>query len=293
MKRFSSLLAIAFSALVLNATETAYLRITLNALTNPARSTSEIRLFEDTDFSDAFDKGYDATCYETQITSYSTVFYALLGNQHLSSTATSDLNNLPLIFKANRVDTIYTMTFSNAEGRTLRLYDVVTDSLIPIVQSESYVFTIPDEQINTTVSGRFRITDSIPPCHAVVTQKVDSVLAGKTYLFHCRRLTVPDTYTDTLVNAAGCDSIVRLVLSTYSLPEPPASYRLCYTAGNFIIDNPDAAATAYILDSIGAPLSNHAVSAASQTSFTPTGLTTGNLYQVVGLHADTLFFRAR
>ena len=119
----------------------------------------------------------------------------------------------------------------------------------------------------------------------VVTGDEISIVDGGSYSFD-----INTTLHSDYVAGTNYEVINRFYVTSAYVP---TEYKLCYTAGNFIIDNPDAAGTAYILDSIGNELSTYPVSAARQTSFTPAGLTTGNLYQVVGLHADTLFFRAR
>lgn len=276
------------------ATKTAYVRVTIAGNTYPSVFHT-MYIYEDDARTSGYDNGYDASLLKMFNNAYSVFIYGLIGSDEYETLATNNVIGQYLGFITNNYDTNYTLSFSNFSGHRMYLKDLLTGDTITISESTSpYAFSVASNLVGRkAINNRFVFVEKANACEPVFTNKMDSVLEGKTYLFGCQLLTEAGPYVDTLVNAAGCDSIVRLVLSTYSLPEPPASYRLCYTAGNFIIDNPDAAATAYILDSIGTELSSHTVRAAAQTTFTPAGLTTGNLYQVVGLHADTLFFRAR
>ena len=104
----------------------------------------------------------------------------------------------------------------------------------------------------------------------------------------------PATYTFTV------DATVKgqqRILNRFEIIDPaeiPTVYSLCYSYGSLIVNNPAAAGTAYVLDSAGINIEyTKEIPSQSTTSFYPTSLVSGRLYQLVGLQNDTVFFRAK
>lgn len=93
-------------------------------------------LFESPDLSDEFDNGWDATKFSEnkQFT-----LYCELGDKQLGTLATNDLSNKHITLDA-KVAGEFTLTFSNAKGDEIKLYDAVADSLIVLTSGESYKF---------------------------------------------------------------------------------------------------------------------------------------------------------
>ena len=151
-KLFSSLLAVTF-ALSSMAAETAYVRMKL-AGSNPTYSTSTIKLTENSDRTPAYESGYDSERMMEQSNDNSVLFYAYVGTQECANIATNNLDNLVLCFNTNNIDQNYTISFELVSGRDLTLYDKVTNTSTPIVQGQSYPFSVEAAQV-----GRVAIVD--------------------------------------------------------------------------------------------------------------------------------------
>ena len=151
-KLFSAFLA-ATVALSAMATETAYVRMKL-AGSNPTYSTSTIKLTENSDRTPAYESGYDSERMMEQSNDNSVLFYAYVGTQECANIATNNLDGLVLCFNTNNIDQNYTISFELVSGRDLTLYDRVTKTSTPIVQDESYPFSVEAAQV-----GRVAIAD--------------------------------------------------------------------------------------------------------------------------------------
>lgn len=160
-KLFSSLLAVTF-ALSGMAAETAYVRMKL-AGSNPTYSTSTIKLTENSDRTPAYESGYDSECMMEQSNDNSVLFYAYVGTQECANIATNNLDGLVLCFNTNNIDQNYTISFELVSGRDLTLYDRVTKTSTPIVQGESYPFSVTAAQVGrVAIADRFVINYEAP-----------------------------------------------------------------------------------------------------------------------------------
>jgi hypothetical protein len=61
-------------------------------------------------------------------------------------------------------------------------------------------------------------SDSVVSCSPTASSLGHSICHGDTFAFGTRHLTQGGTYTDTLTNAGGCDSIITLMLTVHPLP---------------------------------------------------------------------------
>ena len=98
---------------------------------------------------------------------------------------------------------------------------------------------------NLTVSGTYvAIVPSSGGCDSTITLNLQvrnpstaqvnaTACAGSVYHFNGRALTIPGTFLDTLINAAGCDSVVTLNLAYKPVYRTSETGRICGT-GNFV-----------------------------------------------------------
>jgi hypothetical protein len=82
----------------------------------------------------------------------------------------------------------------------------------------SYSVTVTDGN-NCSNTATFTVT----VLEHTSSQLSHSMCEGESYLFNGIDQVAAGTYTDTLVNANGCDSVITLVLTVNSLPQPTAS----------------------------------------------------------------------
>ena len=76
---------------------------------------------------------------------------------------------------------------------------------------------------NTRMGFRFVMDDDCKLMgNAQQSAIYDTICSGETYTWHGKQYSKPGTYTDTLANIYGCDSIVTLNLEI--LPDPPISF---------------------------------------------------------------------
>jgi len=76
-----------------------------------------------------------------------------------------------------------------------------------------YTVTVTDDA-NTTITSSITVTQPFP----LSSTFYQTICPGSTYFFNGQNLASPGTYRDTLTSQNGCDSIVRLILTQYSLP---------------------------------------------------------------------------
>lgn len=109
-----------------------------------------INLTENAEFTDAYDRGYDAAKFinENRIN-----LYATINGENLSDVVTNDLEGKTISLQT--IDEIaYTISFKNVEGNEYAVRDNVTGAVIAIEEGMTYEFAA---QPNSTVEGRFEI----------------------------------------------------------------------------------------------------------------------------------------
>jgi gliding motility-associated-like protein len=83
---------------------------------------------------------------------------------------------------------------------------------------------------NGCISDTASITILQSPCCPLSSSQAISICSGNSYFFHGANLTQSGVYYDTLQNAQGCDSIVKLTLSV--LPPPVGNLNVSVCVGN-------------------------------------------------------------
>ena len=161
-KMFFSVIALAFGVMAM-ATETAYVKVTLNGNTG---GSAVLRMAEDDARTPAYESGYDVESMMSLSNSYSVLLYGLVGTHNCEEVATNLLDGLQIGFTTNNVDADYTLTFSNFSGRELKLYDAVLDSVITInASTPAYAFTATAGQV--AVTDRFSIGEPAPVAYEI------------------------------------------------------------------------------------------------------------------------------
>ena len=149
-KMFISVIALAMSVMAM-ATETAYVQIKLTGATGGA---SSVYLTEDDAYTNAYEAGADVEQMMSQSNSKSVLMYGFVGATPCSDVVAANLDGLVLGFATNQVDDHYTLKFIDFEGRTLKLYDLVTNTETVITDGGTYDFTVEAAQV-----GRHQIND--------------------------------------------------------------------------------------------------------------------------------------
>lgn len=161
-KMFFSVIALAFGVMAM-ATETAYVKVTLNGNTG---GSAVLRMAEDDARTPAYESGYDVESMMSLSNSYSVLLYGLVGTHNCEEVATNLLDGLQIGFTTNNVDANYTLTFSNFSGRELKLYDAVLDSVITInASTPAYAFTATAGRV--AVTDRFSIGEPAPVAYEI------------------------------------------------------------------------------------------------------------------------------
>lgn len=154
-----STIAILASVSLMALTPTAVAIITMTG--NTSGDFDKLTLAESTTdgFTTGYDNGYDSYQPDANIPG----IYAISGTNRFSTCMTNDLDNQE-IGVITGTDTEYTLTFASVSGRTLKIYDKVTDVETEISNTGSYVFTAV---ANTRIDNRFVInfTPVTEICH--------------------------------------------------------------------------------------------------------------------------------
>ncbi len=123
-----------------------FLRITVSA----DDQMDDVSFSEQEKFSEAYDKGYDASKYMNRNTIN---MYATVNGENYSAVASDHIEGKTLTL--NTTDALnYTFTFSNVAGEQYALRDNVTNQVIAIEEGATYDFAA---QPNSTIEGRFEI----------------------------------------------------------------------------------------------------------------------------------------
>ena len=156
-----TVIALCAVTMVANAAVSSVAKITVSSV---GGGNDVLYLVEGSEYSSAYESGFDAEKIMNSGQTYSINLYAVSGGMNLSMLFTNDLSGTPLTFQSNETETAYTMTFSNVSG-TVKLYDAVTGTETVLANSGTYNFTCA---ANSTIAGRFVInyTPSAPAiCH--------------------------------------------------------------------------------------------------------------------------------
>ena len=128
-------------------TDNASVRINVTSVSG---DNDRVKLYQNSEYTDAFDNGSDATKFmnEKHINLYVTV-----EDEDLASVATDNLIGKALSLQTmNDVD--YTMSFSRVNGTQYAIRDLMTNVVTPMTEGNTYSFVA---QPNSTIEGRFVI----------------------------------------------------------------------------------------------------------------------------------------
>lgn len=170
----------------LMAEETAYVVIKLTGKTTASETNFRIRLTEDSQFSNEYEDGKDAEILNLTPTNDNTVFlFVKVGTHKCSSIYKTAISDLPMGFQTNRVDNEYTLTFTSAEGRSLKILDKVTNSITEIEADGTYDFEVNTENCpgfmvgqNKLIEDRFIIEPTNIPEPTICHQYGNLIITG-------------------------------------------------------------------------------------------------------------------
>ena len=123
-------------------------------ITSTGGGVDQVTVIENTDNNATMENGSDVTKKMNSGMSKVINFYAVCTWGNAAAVADASVDGLPFTFVSNKIDTEYTMSFSNVSGRTLQMYDAYKNEVIDIVEGATYNFSQNKE---TTVADRFRI----------------------------------------------------------------------------------------------------------------------------------------
>lgn len=147
--------------------DNAVIRVTIEA-NNQKES---IVLIENNNFSDEYNRGYDAIKYMNRNSFNS---YVSVNGENYGTVATDNLEGKMINLKTNN-ELAYTMTFDFVAGEEYALRDNVTNQVITIVEGATYTFAA---QPNSTVEGRFEIIPVAKMPTAVENTEVKADVKG-------------------------------------------------------------------------------------------------------------------
>jgi len=139
------------SASVAMAAETA--RATIK-ITSVGGGVDQVTIVENSDNNATMENGSDVTKIMNSGLAKVINFYAVCGWGNAAAVYDANVDGLPFTFISNKIDTKYTMTFSNVNGRALQMYDARESKVIDIANGVTYDFSQAKED---TVANRFRI----------------------------------------------------------------------------------------------------------------------------------------
>ena len=158
MKKTMIMAAACLFGMTAFAAETAYVQISLIPGSTAAGSTANVAsmtLTEDNDYTDGFDQDVDADVMESFANDNSVLLFGVVGTHKCQDVVAANLENLVIGFATNKVDTKYTLSFSDMDGRELALYDKVAGKSVTInATTPNYEFTVAADKV-----GRVYITD--------------------------------------------------------------------------------------------------------------------------------------
>lgn len=191
----------------------------------------------------------------------------LFGNQSLTQAGTYR----DTLAAANGCDSIITLTLSTKNG-------VFTNQLIQVCFGDSVFIDGAWRKTNQSVFLNLTAANGCDSIHAInilfrtpVIRNISrSICQGQSFNFNGTLLTQSGSYTDTLLNIHGCDSIVNLSLSVNANPAKPTISRM----GNNLISS-SASGNQWYETSIGI------IPGATSSTFTPSQPNGGRYWVVV------------
>lgn len=159
MKKMLFALSLVLFAVSMNAAIDYTAKVFLAIDVDPSvASNPRLTLREATNFSNAFDNGYDAA----NANNYGIDVYATISGQTSKNWKvwyTNELDSTKLCVRITE-GTSHSIKFAGVEGTTLYLYDAQEDVYTEIKNGESYAFTIA--QVGTAITDRFMIVKNLP-----------------------------------------------------------------------------------------------------------------------------------
>ena len=123
-------------------------------ITSVGGGVDQVTVIENSDNNATMENGSDVTKMMNSGMAKVINFYAVCTWGNAAAVADANVEGLPFTFVSNKIDTEYTMTFSNVSGRALQMFDAYKNEVIDIVDGATYNFSQDKE---TTVADRFRI----------------------------------------------------------------------------------------------------------------------------------------
>jgi len=145
--RYASLIPNAAPARHAVSNDNTFMRIILSAGEDNA---DDVMFMEQSKFSDAIDKGYDASKFMNE---QGVNIFATVDGSNFSAVATDNVEGKMLSIRTAN-EAIYTLSFSNVNGAEYAIRDNVTNQVIAIEEGASYEFAA---QPNSVIENRFEI----------------------------------------------------------------------------------------------------------------------------------------
>ena len=145
--RYASLIPNAAPARRAVRNDNTFMRIILSAGEDNA---DDVMFMEQSKFSDAIDKGYDASKFMNE---QGVNIFATVDGSNFSAVATDNVEGKMLSIRTAN-EAIYTLSFSNVNGAEYAIRDNVTNQVIAIEEGASYEFAA---QPNSVIENRFEI----------------------------------------------------------------------------------------------------------------------------------------
>ena len=165
--RYTSAVASAAPARNIELNDNAVIRMTVSA-NNHKQS---VTFIENNDFSDEYNRGYDAIKYMNE---NSINMYVNVNGENYGTIATDNIEGKTLSLRTTDAYT-YTLTFDFAAGEEYALRDNVTGAVIAIENGVTYEFAA---QPNSTIEGRFEIVAAAKMPTAIENTEVKANVKG-------------------------------------------------------------------------------------------------------------------
>ncbi len=125
-------------------------------------------------------------------------------------------------------DSVVTLTLDVLENLTTDISTTICSGEIYVLGSQSLTSTGTYSETFTSNSGCDSIvTVDLTVLNVISTTITETICSGNTYFFNNQNLSSTGTYKDTLVAAAGCDSIVTLQLSVLPAKQKELNVQIC------------------------------------------------------------------
>lgn len=211
MKKILMSLMVVIMSLSAFATQTGFVRITLNGENGDTDYASTVVLVKDDARSAAYEQGYDAECLSTTPSGvYGVMFYGFVGTKKCEYIYTNDFEGIEFGFVTNVLETSYTLSFSDFSGDEFILYDRVTNTPITVnASTPDYDFTATAGQ--TTINDRFVIGLPTPVTGYTVTPNA----AGYATFSAAEATVIPDGATAYTGTISGEELVLNQITGGY------------------------------------------------------------------------------